>query len=60
MIWIVFNLILGLIYINIGNTTKDRDLNNMYRIKNKELSIKRFLIHAEWFKYLGHVKNGFW
>jgi len=30
--------------IHIGNTTKDRDLNNMYRIKNKELNIKRFII----------------
>jgi len=27
-----------------GEMTKDRDLNNMYRIKNKELNTKRFLI----------------
>jgi len=37
-------LILGLIYIHIGNTTKDRDLNNLYRIKNKELNTKRIII----------------
>jgi len=33
-----------LIYIHIGKSTKDRDLNNMYRIKNKELNTKRFII----------------
>jgi len=40
--WFYFNT--RLIYIHIGNTTKDRDLNNMYRIKNKELNTKRFII----------------
>jgi len=39
-----FFLIQLFIYIYIGNTTKDRDLNNMYRIKSKELKTKRFLI----------------
>jgi len=32
------------LYIHKGNTTKDRDLNNMYRIKNKELNTKSFII----------------